>query len=481
MKTEELSAPPDGAYRYKRVLAAAIPIAVLLVMLFAVPRPESIAPAGWRLFGLFAATIAALILHPIPGGAIVLIAVTLSSLIGGLTIGQALAGYADPTVWLVMAAFFISRSLLKTGLARRIALFFVRTFGQSSLGVSYALALSDLTLAGIIPSNGARSGGVVLPIVRSIAELYGSKPGATAGMIGSFLMVAVYQSICVTASMFFTGQASNPLAASIAGQFGVKITWASWFVAGIVPGLVSLMVVPWIVMKLYPPEVRRTPEAAEFAAGELRKMGPLSRGEKILAVVFVSVCGLWVSSGWHGLDVAVSAMLGSAALLLTGVLQWEDVLTERAAWDIFIWYGGLLRLGKALNDAGITKFFAESLGAFFPADGWYWMFAVCLLVYFYAHYGFASITAHILAMYPPFVALLISKGAPPALMCFAFACFANLSAGLTNYGTTPSPMFFAQGYVPMGAWWRVGAVISVVNLTVWGTLGFAWWKVLGLW
>jgi len=464
-----------------RLWRAALPIAIFIAIAWVLPRPNAIQPAGWRLFGLFTGTVAGLILQPLPGGALVLIAVTLASLVGGLSIGQALAGYADATVWLVMAAFFISRSLLNTGLARRIALFFVRTFGKSSLGVSYALALSDLTLAGIIPSNGARSGGVVLPIVRSIAELYGSRPGATAGVIGSFLMVAVYQSICVTASMFFTGQASNPLAANIAAQFGFKITWASWALAGIVPGMLSILIVPWVVMKIYPPEVRHTPEAAAFAASELRAMGALGRQEWILSAVFAAVCGLWITSSWHGLDVAVSALLGSVALLITGVLKWDDVLAEKAAWDIFLWYGGLLRLGKALNDAGITKFFAESLGGLFPGEGWALMLGVCLLVYFYAHYGFASITAHILAMYSPFVALLLAKGAPAGLVCFAFACLANLSAGLTNYGTTPSPMFFAHGYVPMGPWWRAGAIVSVVNLLIWATAGFAWWKVIGLW
>ena len=131
--------------------------------------------------GIFLATVGGSIIQPIPGGALVLMAITLSAVMGGLTIQQALAGYSDPTVWLVMAAFFISRSLINTGLARRIALFFIRLFGRSSLGVSYALVLSDMVLATIIPSNGARSGGVTLPIARSIAELYGSTPGATAG------------------------------------------------------------------------------------------------------------------------------------------------------------------------------------------------------------------------------------------------------------------------------------------------------------
>jgi DASS family divalent anion:Na+ symporter len=230
-----------------------------------------------------------------------------------------------------------------------------------------------------------------------------------------------------------------------------------------------------------PPAIRRTPEAREFAAVELKKMGRWSWQEVVLAVVFVSVCGAWVTSGWHGVDITITALLGSTVLLLSGVLTWEDVKTERAAWDIFVWYGGLLRLGKALNDAGVTNEFAKGVGAAFAGHSWVVLLAGALLIYFYAHYGFASITAHILAMYPPFLAVLIAAGAPIGLVAFSFACFTNLAAGLTNYGTTPSPMFYAHDYVSFRMWWKVGFVVSLVNLAIWSTVGFGWWKLIGIW
>lgn len=466
----------------RRLLSGVLLLALYLAVEFWVPRPESVQPAGWRLLGIFLATIGALMLQPIPGGAAVLIAVILASLFGGLTIQHALGGYGDPTVWLVMAAFFISAALIKTGLARRIALIFIRAVGQTSLGVCYALSATDMVLATIIPSNGARSGGVVLPIVRSLTELYGSFPGPTATLIGAFLMTGVYQSICVTAAMFFTGQASNPLAAQMAGElFHYPVTWALWFAAGIVPGLCSMLVAPLIVYRMYPPEIRRTPEAAAFARGELDRMGPMDRGQRIVAVIFVAVCALWITTPFHHLDITLTALLGSSALLLTGVLTWNDVVSERAAWDIFIWYGGLLQLGKSLNDAGVTREFAKVVGAWFGGAGWIVPLGFALLVYFYVHYGFASITAHMLAMFPPFAAVLIARGAPTGLVIFSFACFTNLAAGLTNYGTTPSPMFFAQGYVSFERWWRVGFVVALANLAIWSTIGFAWWKLIGIW
>jgi DASS family divalent anion:Na+ symporter len=459
----------------------ALLVLVYLLIAHVAPAPDGIAPQGWRLLALFTATVFGLMLQPLPGGALVLTSVTLSIVVAGLPVATALSGYADSTVWLVMAAFFISRALLNTGLARRIALFFVRLFGRRSIGICYALTVSDVVLASMIPSNGARSGGVVLPIVRSIAELYDSHPGETARRIGSYLMSAVYQGICVSAAMFLTGQASNPLAARMAGDTGFEVSWAGWFVAGLVPGICSLLVVPWLVYKLNPPELTHTPEAAAFAARELRVLGGMSRAEWILACVFVVVCGLWVTSGIHGIDIAVTALLGAVSLLVTGVLHWKDVKNEQAAWDIFIWYGGLLMLGKALNDAGVTRVFAEAVGSQFSGLGWPMLLGVALLVYFYAHYAFASITAHILAMFPAFLAVLLAAGAPAGLVVFGFACFANLAAGLTHYGTTPSPMFFGHGYVPMSTWWRIGFIVSVANILIWSTIGFAWWRLIGLW
>jgi DASS family divalent anion:Na+ symporter len=456
-------------------------LAVYLFVVYILPRPADVKPEGWRLTGIFIATVVGSIMEPIPAGALVLIAVTLSALTGSLTIEQALLGYADKSVWLVIVAFLISSALIRTGMARRIALVFVRQFGQTSLGVAYALGFSDAMMAGMIPSSAARCGGVTLPIIRAIAELYGSHPGDTAALLGSFLMTGVYQAVVIGCAMFLTGQASNPLAANIAAQNGYPITWASWLQATIVPGVASLLIVPWVVLKINKPIITHTPEAAAFASRELTAMGKMSRDAWITSVVFLCVCALWITSSWTKIDITVSALMGGMALLLTGVLTWEDVKSERSAWDIFVWYGGLLRLGAALNEAGVTRAFANAVAHQLENFGWPVLFGVALVIYFYAHYGFASITAHILSMFPPFLAILLAKGAPIGMVVFAFACFANLGAGLTNYGTTPTPMYFAQGYVSLKKWWTIGLLASFVNLAVWGVLGLAWWKLIGIW
>jgi DASS family divalent anion:Na+ symporter len=456
-------------------------VVIFLVIAFVVPHPSTVRPASWRFFSIFIVTILGLIIEPIPGGAVVLAGVTLTALFGGMTIGQALSGYSDPVVWLVLTSNFMARALIKTGSARRMALSFIKAVGKSPISLCYSLSLSDMVLATVIPANSARSGGIILPIALSISELYESFPGPTASRIGSYLMTAVYQCICITPAMFLTGQVSNLLAAQMAARFGYPISWGLWAAAGIVPGLLSLAVIPIIIWYLSPPTIRRTPEAAIFAANHLQAMGRLTRQEKILSLLFVSICLLWATAGWTGINITVTALLGILVLLFTGILSWEDIKAEKAAWDIFVWYGGLLFFGKALNDIGIPKLFAAWLGSFLGAAGWITIFTVILLVYFYSHYAFASITTHLLAMYPAFVALLLLRHAPVGLVVFSFACFANFSAGLTHYGTTPSPMFFSRNYVSLQRWWLAGFVVSIVNIIIWAVAGFGWWHLIRIW
>lgn len=461
--------------RWAVVLGAGLVIAAL-------PAPAGITPASWRIFAVFVSTILGLIFQPLPGGAMVLLGVTATTVLGLMPPAQALAGYADPIVWLVLAAFMIARGMIKTGLGRRVALLFIRALGRTSLGLAYALACTDGVLAMIIPSNGARAGGIIFPIARSIAEGYDSHPGPTARRLGAFLMTLIYQTDVIVCAMFLTGQASNVLIAKFARETtGIDLSYGRWALGALVPGLAALLLVPLVVYRMFPPEVKHTPGASEYASGELREMGPMSRGEKLMLGVFALVLSLWLTTGWHHVDYAVVALLGIAVLLVSGVLTWGDVVTERGAWDVFIWYGGLVQLAKMLGETGITKWFAGYAAHF--ASGWQWgaALALLLLVYFYAHYAFASITAHATAMYIPFLVVTLAAGAPPYLAVLLLAYFSNLDASLTHFGTTPAPIYFGAGYVSQKQWWKIGLAVSVPNIVLWSGLGLLWWKALGWW
>jgi DASS family divalent anion:Na+ symporter len=317
-------------------------------------------------------------------------------------------------------------------------------------------------------------------VARSLAEAYESTPGPSRRRLGAFLMKAVYQCDVVACAMFLTGQASNVLIAKFAlDTTGVELSYARWLVGGLVPGLVSLALVVLLIYRIYPPEVTHTPQATEFARAELAKMGPMSRDERMMLVVFALTAGLWITSALHHINYTVVALIGVSTLLLTKVLAWDDMLSDRPAWDTFIWYGGLVRMAEALGDSGVTRRFADVSAGLTATWGWGLALVVLLLIYFYAHYGFASITAHVTAMFVPFLTVVIAAGAPPTLAVLALSYASNLQASLTHYGTTPAPIYFGSRYVTQREWWRVGFVTSLVTLSIWGTVGLAWWKLLG--
>ena len=466
---------PTLLYRWAVVLL--VPAALMLLRV-----PAGVTVPGWRLFAIFVGTILGLILQPLPLGAMALIGVAAASMSGGLPPGQALSGYADPLVWMVLAAFCISRGMIKTGLGRRIALWFIRAIGHSSIGLGYSVVAADTLLGMVVPSNGARVGGVIFPIVKSLAEAYESTPGPTAGRLGAFLILMVYHCDMTVSAMFFTGNAANPLIVSLAKQVtGIELSYTRWAVGGIVPALASMAVVPMVLWRVRAPSVRRTPAAAAFASAELDRLGPPSSAERIMLGVFALTTILYVTKAWHGIDYPVTALAGLGALLVTRVLTWDDVLAERSAWDTFVWYGAIYAMARALNESGLSSAFAQSLGG--VASGWSWWMVVPVLlaIYLYAHYAFATITAHVSAMYVPFAIVMLAAGTPPILTVLTMAYVSSLGASLTHYGTTSSPIYYGAGYLSQGAWWRVGLLVATVNALVWMACGLVWWKALGWW
>ena len=198
--------------------------------------------------------------------------------------------------------------------------------------------------------------------------------------------------------------------------------------------------------------------------------------------VFVMLLVLWIFAKQLGdINATTSALAGLAVLLLTGVLNWDDIKAETGAWDTLVWFAALVMMASFLNKLGMVPWFSKTMGGMVAGHGWLFAFLVLALVYFYSHYFFASNTAHVASMYAAFLGVSIAAGAPPVLAALVLAFFSNLFAGMTHYGTGPAPVLFGTGYVELGTWWRMGLLISVVNIVIWVGIGGLWWKFLGLW
>ena len=364
-------------------------------------------------------------------------------------------------------------------------------FGKSTLGLTYSLVFSEALLAPAIPSLAARAGGIFLPLAKALCVACGSKPDdGTARKMGAYVMATMFQTSCVSSAMFITAMAANPLSVTLAipalkaaGLPVSTIAWAQWAVAGAVPGVLCLLLVPALLYVFYPPEVKDSPAAPAKAREELAKLGPMSGDEKIMGGALLLTVGLWIFGGALGVSSVAAALTGLTILLVTGVISWKECLAEGPAWDTLTWFAALIAMAGCLNTFGLIPWFSAQVVKAVGSLGLAWQpaFLIVVLIYFYSHYLFASGAAHIGAMYPAFLSVCIACGAPAMVSALVLAYFSNLMGCLTHYGIGSAPPFFGAGYVDLPTWWKIGGALSVVYITVFLGVGGAWWKVLGLW
>ncbi len=452
-------------------------------VLWCLPPPGSLTAPSMHLIAIFVSTIAGLVLQPLPQGAVVIIGVATAAITGTLAPTDALSGYADSTVWLIVTAILVSRGFIITGLGRRIAYRAVRIFGRTTLGLAYAITCADLIMAPATPSNTARAGGILYPVIRSLSSCLGSEPGPTARRAGSFLMFNELQVNLVTCALFLTAVAPNAMIEKLAVEsFGYRITWVEWFIAASVPAALSLAVLPLAIYLLMRPELKRSGEAVASARKELDALGAMTAGEKRMLGIFLAALVLWATGQWTGLNATSVALAGVGGLLILRVLRWEDVLSERGAWDALVWFGGLVSLASGLGKLGVITFLASALRSSLGGlQSWVLGFILAILAYVYIHYFVASMTAHATALYVPMGLVGVSLGAPVPLVVLVLGFMNSLNAGTTHYGTGPSPIYYAAGYIDQPTWWKYGFLISLLNLSIWLLLGGAWWKFLRLW
>ncbi len=447
-----------------------------------IPAPAGVGPQAWGLLAVFMATIAGFILQPMPIGAIAIIACALLPVLGIMNAGDALAGFSNTTIWLIVSAFMFAEGFIKTGLGKRISYMLLSKFGSSSLRVAYVMSAADFVIAPFTPSNTARGGGIIYPIVRSVTAALGADAEkGTNTRTGAFLMYSSYAAVITSACIFLTGASNNVLCNTLAQEiFGTSIGWGSWFAACIIPGLILSIATPYLLYRLINPELKQTPETMEMAKEEIRKMGPMSIKEKILCVIFIVALIMWATGSIHHIDSAFVALLGLSAMLLTKILDWSDITKEHGAWDVLVWMGVLVNMAAFLSKFGLMKWFADTMAAQFSGMPWMTMLIVLSLVYTFAHYLLASNSAHIMALFAAFATILVAAGAPVLGVLILLGALCNSASFLTHYGCGVTPIFFGAGFMGQGEWWKIGFIITVMHIVVWMGVGLPVMKMLGM-
>lgn len=458
----------------KQTIGMIVPIAVLFVLWF-LPTPQGLSLEGWHFLAIFLAVIIGLVIEPVPAALVGLVGISVVALLGlagktpAANVKWALSGFSNSTIWLIFAAFMFAMGYQKTGLGKRISLVMIKYMGKSSLGLGYAVAFADLVLSPFMPSNTARGGGTIYPIAINIPIIFGSTPEHEPRKMGAYITWIAMTATCVTSSMFLTALAPNLLAIDlIAKGANITIEWGAWAKIMVPLMLPLFLVTPLLVYWIYPPTQKTSPEAPAWAAEELKKMGTISLKEILMASFAGLALILWIFGKEFKIDATMAAVSIVAAMVLTRVITWDDVIGNKPAWNIFIWFATLVALASGLNDVGVLKWIGKGtevyLSGLTPT-----MLMISMIVFFFMlHYFFASLTAHTTALLPIFIVIAAKLIAPEQLTTFMILLTSTigLMGIITPYGTGPSPIWYGAGYISQGKWWALGAIFALIFMSV---------------
>ena len=467
----------EATGRLRALVAPAVITAIILGMWFATP-PEGLTVQAWRLFAIFAGAIVFVVMSVLPILTASVFAVAAAVLTGLLAPAKAYAGFANPTILLIVLAFLVARSVVKCGLGARIGHLLVSRFGRSTLGLSYSIFLVDGLIAPAFPSNTARSG-VIFPLAFSLADAAGAKPGDSSRQrLGSFLMFSGIVSLSLSSALWLTAMAANPMGAEIAKRLGVEMNFGSWLLAASVPTLAAMVLMPLVLYRIVKPELTSTPEAPAAARRALAELGPLRRDEKIVLVAFAGMVSLWASAAALGLDSTAVAFLGLGGLLATGVLTLEDIRHEGDVLATFIWFAVLFTLSSQLNELGFMGFvgqrLADAMGGFAPSVAGFML----LVAYVALHYVFVSQTAHLLALFGVFLDVGVKLGVPAAPLAFQLLFATNYFSAITPQGSSANLLFAGSGFLTQRDLYRLGAVTTVCTMLIYIVVGTPWLRLV---
>lgn len=458
----------------KQAISMLIPVLVLLVVWF-IPAPAGLSVEAWRFMAIFLAVVVGLVIEPIPAALVGLVGVSMVALLGlvgktpAANVKWALSGFSNSIIWLIFAAFMFAMGYQKTGLGKRISLIMVKYMGKSSLGLGYAVAFADLVLAPFMPSNTARSGGTIFPIAINIPQIFNSTPENEPRKLGAYISWVAMAATCVTSSMFLTALAPNLLAVDLIGKgANVAITWGSWATIMVPLMLPLFLLTPWLAYVLYAPTQKHSPEVPIWAKAELQKMGSISFKEILMGLFAVLALVLWIFGKEWKVDATMAAISIVALMTLTKVISWDDVIGNKGAWNVLVWFSTLVALASGLKDVGILAWIGKMAEASLSGLSPVMLMVSMLVIFFLLHYFFASVTAHVTALLPVFIVIAVKFIAPEQLPSFMILVAGTLGIMgiITPYGTGPSPIWYGAGYISQARWWALGAIFGGLYLAV---------------
>ncbi|MGZ7117482.1 MAG: DASS family sodium-coupled anion symporter [Methanobacterium sp.] len=430
-------------------------IAFIIVML--VPTP-GLSFAGHSALALLVFAIVMWVTEALHLAVTSLLLLFIQPIIGVATFPNAVIGFANPIIFLMIGGFIIAEAIRRSGLAARMTYYMLNRLGTTPSRSLFVAVWSTGLLSAFIENVVAYA--MLLPIIKEIIPLMGVKDPEKGDSNFSKSMV-LGGSFGSLAGGFGTeiGTAPNLMAAAY-----THIPFANWMVFGF-PLAFILMTVIWKWLGvIYKPEIKGIIGGMEAISAKKASLGPMSRDEKLTIVILLFTIGLWVTTQWTGLDSFSVALIGAVLLFATRVIEWQDA-QEGVDWGLIIFFGGALSLGAALLSTGAANWLIDDVIAFLGPNASTLLITVVLMVIAVCITQVMSNIALAAILVPIAVILAQAQNLPVGIYAVPVAIACSLSFMLPMADPTVA-MAYGTKYVDIPGIFKAGVPLVVIGIII---------------
>jgi len=429
---------------------------------------DGLSPKAKRFLAVLIVLIFLFVAEPIPLEITAICIGVFLVLMGIIDVKGAWAPYMHPVVVFIMCCLIFAISLEKAGLTKRLGYFIIKKAGTSVTKFTFIIAIGLGISSAFMHDAAACAIGIVtmLPLMRAV----GIEPHTNTA---KFMMLSLPFACSCGGMGSLVGGGRCMVSAAFLKEFtGIEITFLDWIKYCMPAALLTVPIAVLIVYLVFRPDPKfKLPKFEE-------EIGPLTPLEKKTLIIIGLSFLLWLTKEIHGMHYSVTGMLGVAALILSGVLKWEDI-HENLEWGtaLFI-FGGGISLGLAMGYSGAATYFANLFFPLVQGGGWLLLFAGVGLFGALVTNAMANVAAAALIL-PIVIPMAILEGVDPTVLALCLGT-ATSFAMLLVIGCPPNAIAYSYRYFRAADLTKVGVVATPVLLGVLILVASVWWKILGL-
>ena len=453
--------------KFKKLTILAFIATILCII---IPNYTELSPAAVRMLVIFISTMVGIILEVSNPIILLLLAVTCASLSNTIDVKMGFSGFSNTVPWLLFVVLSLAKTISSSNLGLRLAYLFMKYFGGSVTGLSYSILLTEVLIGPLLPSNTARAASLDMPLVKSLTQYVSNNmKDVSEKNIGSYLSLLGICGNATSSGLFLTAMLSNTLIVDAAAQFGLNITWITWFQYMIIPYFIFLLLIPFILQFICKPNLHNLSTLKELAAKNYKELGTITNKERLIIFVFLGMLVLWILSAIINLPIMTTALIGLFIFIFTGVLNIKDILSNYGTFSSVVLLGLMISLVNCLIDLKVIEWFSGIISNSVSNFNTNIAFIIITSTYYFAQYFFTCESSKIIALYAPFLGAGIAVGIDAKMLAVTLAGFSSASDVLGSYVCPSALTLYSAGYLSFRKWMYYGIIIALCFLSVWYT------------